>query len=181
MKYPASPLTPFLATLPCIRRRMRILREQRQPKGLDQLSAHTSIACALLNSLLALFSAPVLSFQWLAHSFAKTPGVGVSRTVLRATRVGRPSATPPRSLRLCGIICSGLGRSFVFITLQIPPFPASINMPRLFTKLQIPPPANSFFSHRYKTAGCHPIRTPKPSQRPLCLCGKISSGLPVLS
>ncbi len=75
MKYPPAALTPFLAALLCIRRRMRILREQRQPKGLDQLSAHASIACGLLNSLLALFSAPVLYFQWLAHSSAKTPGV----------------------------------------------------------------------------------------------------------
>src|SRR5258708_38764379 len=75
MKYAANHLTPFPATLLCIRRRMRILSEQREPKDLDQLSAHTSIACALLNSLLALFSAPVLYFQWLAHSSAKTPGV----------------------------------------------------------------------------------------------------------
>ena len=74
MKYPPAALTPFLATLLC-RRRMHIPSEQREPKGLDQLSARTTIACALLNSLLALFSAPVLYFQRLAHSSAKTPGV----------------------------------------------------------------------------------------------------------
>jgi hypothetical protein len=160
MKYPPASLTPFLATLLCIRRKMHILSEPSEPKH-DQPSARASIACALLNSLVALFSAPVLSFQWLAHSFAETPGVGVSRsdgwtlggrrrrlpmpeTVLRAARVGSPSATPPRSLRLCGIICRGSGRSFVFITLQIP----------LRT--------TSFFSHRYKMPGCGTLRSSWP-------------------
>jgi hypothetical protein len=73
MKYPPASLTPFLAALLCIRRKMHILSEPSEPKH-DQPSARASIACALLNSLVALFSAPVLSFQWLAHSLTKTPG-----------------------------------------------------------------------------------------------------------
>jgi hypothetical protein len=170
MKYPPAPLTLFFASLP-LTRPHRFLRHARPSRTAQALSAGASIACALLNSLASLFAAAVLSFQSFARSFAKCPGCGVSRsdgwalggsrrrlpmpeTVLRATRVECPSATPPRSLRLSGIICSGLDRSFVFITLQIPPSPASINMSRLFTKLQIPPHANSFFSHRYKTPGC---------------------------
>src|SRR6266849_9570503 len=81
MKYSPAPLTPFLAALLCIRRRMHILSEQREPKDLDQLSSHTPIACALLNSLASLFAPALVCFQSFADSFAKTPGVGVSRTV----------------------------------------------------------------------------------------------------
>ena len=47
MKYPPAPLTPFLASLLCIRRRTHILSEQREPKDLNQLSASTAIACSL--------------------------------------------------------------------------------------------------------------------------------------
>src|SRR5258708_1719336 len=75
MKYPPAALTPFLASLLCIRRRMHILSEQREPKDLDQLSAHTSIACALLNSLASLFPLALVCFQSFADSFGKTPGV----------------------------------------------------------------------------------------------------------
>jgi hypothetical protein len=75
MKYSPAPLTPFLAAL-CIRRRMPILNEQRERKDLDPLTLSTSIACALLNSLAALFATPLICFQSLADSFAKIPGVG---------------------------------------------------------------------------------------------------------
>jgi hypothetical protein len=39
-------------------------------------NSFSSIVCALFNSLVALFRARFLCFQQLAHSFAKTPGVG---------------------------------------------------------------------------------------------------------
>jgi len=80
MKYPPAPLTPFFASLLCIRRRTHILSEPREPED-DQLTTAASIACALLNSLVALFSAPVLYFQWLAASFHKTPGGGYPASV----------------------------------------------------------------------------------------------------
>ena len=175
MKYPASPLTPFLASLLCIRRKIHIPSEQREPKGLDQLSAHTSIACALLNSLLALFSAPVLSFQWLAHSFAKTRGVWGIPNVLRDTRVGTFSFSPLVTHH------SSLSSLFLFMRLQIPPFAASINMPRLFIQLQIPLRANPFFSHRYKTPGVSPCPDSKAFSVPSVPLWQNSLGLPVLS
>src|SRR5260370_23055379 len=73
MKYPASHLTPFLATL--LQEPRHPFRCQLLPSRTGQgLSAGASSACALLNSLVALFSTPILCFQRLAHSFAKTPG-----------------------------------------------------------------------------------------------------------
>jgi hypothetical protein len=162
MKYPSAPLTPFLAALP--QKPRHPFRCQLLPSRIAQgLSAGASIACALLNSLVALFQPLSFVFNGLRPLFAKHPGWGYPERFCRLTRVGCHSPTPLRSLRLftpssegCGIICNGLSRSFVFITLQIPPFLASINMPRLFTKLQIPRRANSFFSHRYKSTGVSP-------------------------
>ena len=80
MKYTPAPLTPFLAVLPRKSRhpfRCQLL-PSRTAKG---LSASASIACALLNSLVALFATPVLYFQWLAASFRKTPGFGYPASV----------------------------------------------------------------------------------------------------
>jgi hypothetical protein len=158
----ASPLTPFVASLQCIRRRTHILIEHREPKDLSQLSANATTACYLSALSLQRFRPLACLFSTASSLFCKNTrgypgpigGLPIPETVLRVTRVECPSATPPRSLRLSGIICSGLDRSFVFITLQIHPHALSINMSRLFTKLQIPPHANSFFSHRYKTPGC---------------------------
>ena len=132
MKYTSAPLTPFLATLP-----------QDAPVGSPRhslvsnstplLSICASIACALLNSLAALFSTAVVCFQSFADSFAKTPGVGV----LFAN-------APAPQFRLAP----------VFKNLQIPPPATSISMPRVFIYLEIPHPATTLFSHRYKSPGC---------------------------
>src|SRR5712692_541656 len=133
MKYPTSPLTPFLATLLCIRRRMHILSEQREPKDLDQLSAHTPIACALLNSLASLFPLALVCFQSFADSFCKTPGGGGTPRLSRLPRSSRghlPLVYPE--------LLSERGHS---------PLPCSF----LFIQLQIPVRANPFFSHPYKT------------------------------
>src|SRR5216684_8399516 len=104
MKYPTSPLSPFLAALLCIRRRMRILSEQREPKGLDQLSARTPIACALLNSLASLFPLALVCFQSFADSFGKTPGGGGTPRLSRLPRSSRGTchsftpSCPPRGV-----------------------------------------------------------------------------------
>jgi hypothetical protein len=74
MKYPAAPLTPFLPSPLCIRRRMHILTEQRELKD-HQPTLSASIACRLLKSLASLFPSPFLYFQSFAASFCKTPGV----------------------------------------------------------------------------------------------------------
>ncbi len=79
MKYPPAPLTPFFASLP-LTRPHRFLRHARPSRTAQVLSAGASIACALLNSLASLFAAAVLYFQSFAHSFAKYPGYGVSRS-----------------------------------------------------------------------------------------------------
>jgi len=76
MKYSQAPLTPFLPSLP-LTRAHRFLRYARPSRTAQALSAGPSIACALLNSLAALFAAAVLYFQSVAHSFAKHPGYGV--------------------------------------------------------------------------------------------------------
>jgi hypothetical protein len=78
MKYPSSPLAPFLAAVPqnslhCL------LAHSRVSRTAQTLSARASMSCALLNTLVALFSTAVVCFQELARSFAKTPGVGVAR------------------------------------------------------------------------------------------------------
>jgi hypothetical protein len=81
MKYPPAPLTPFLASPLCIRRRMHILTEQRELKD-HRPTLSASIACRLLvtlslegQSLASLFPSPFLYFQAFAASFRKTPGV----------------------------------------------------------------------------------------------------------
>ena len=79
-----------------------------QPRS---VSLAVSWYCALLNSLAALFATPILCFQQLARSFAKTPGVGVPRNV----GFHRPRVTGHQS-RLCP--------PFVFMTLRIA-FPGS--------------------------------------------------------
>ena len=139
MKYPASPLTSFLAVL-----------SQNPPHGYRRnsptartaqaLSDRASMACALLNSLVALFSFAVVCFQELAHSFAKTPAVrwGVP---LRNLRVLCASALPfavvtsvPRFQELTSC-------SLHLIDLHPPRFHAFTNCffrkPFLFTSIQI--------------------------------------------
>ena len=74
MKYPTSPLTPFFAALPQ-NSLHRLLAHSRVSRTAQALSDRVSMACALLNSLVALFLTPVVCFQELARSFAKTPGV----------------------------------------------------------------------------------------------------------
>ena len=82
MKYGVSPLTPFLTALSQISPH-GYYRNSIITRTAQALSARDSMPCALLNSLVALFSTAVVCFQELAHSFAKTPGVGVPRRQLR--------------------------------------------------------------------------------------------------
>jgi hypothetical protein len=127
MKYAPALLTPFVASLLCIRRRTHIRIEHREPKDLNQLSVNTTTACSLFALSLRRFRPLACLFSTACSLFSKnTRGGGITvrsvdlggsrgrlpmpETVLRATRVVCPSATPPRSRRLCGIICSGLDR-----------------------------------------------------------------------
>jgi hypothetical protein len=90
MKYWPTLLTPFLAALaqnPSQRSRHHSLVSRTS----QTLNVCASTACALLNSLVALFSTAVVCFQELADSFAKTPGVG--GTPRRSITIGR-SLTP---------------------------------------------------------------------------------------
>ena len=144
MKYPPVPLTPFVASLLRIRRRMHILSEPREPKDLNQLSASTTTACSLFGLSLQRFRPLACLFSTACSLFCKNTRGGVPRsdwwtlgrsqlrlpmpeTVLRATRVECPSATPPRSLRLftpssegCGIILQWFG-SLLFAVVWIAP------------------------------------------------------------
>jgi hypothetical protein len=136
MKYPPTLLTPFLAALPSkapISFRSRSLISQQG----TPLSAHASIACSLLNSLASLFATPSLYFQSFEDSFVKTPGGGGAVT---------SSSQTPFLL------------AFVFKNLQIPLRACPPKPLLIFSHLQIPWRANSFFSHRYKLPGCHPLK-----------------------
>ena len=82
MKYGTRRLTPFLAALPQNFLHY-LLAHSRVSRAAQTLSARASMPCALLKSLVALFSTAVVCFQELAGSFAKTPGVGVARQQLR--------------------------------------------------------------------------------------------------
>jgi hypothetical protein len=93
MKYPASLLTSFLATLS----QDVPLGSRRHPRVSilsTLLSACASIACALLKSLASLFATPFLYFQSVADSFCKKPGwVGAQvLLILAEKRAYLPSA-----------------------------------------------------------------------------------------
>jgi hypothetical protein len=143
MKYPPALLTPFLAALPqkapisfhC----SSLISHQGTP-----LSAHTSIACSLLNSLAALFATPVLCFQSFADSFAKTGGYGGTLRLSPCSFI--PSALREGQLHFCP--------AFVFKNLQIPLRACPPTPLFIFSHLRIPWRANPFVSHPYKTAGC---------------------------
>ena len=144
MKYPPAPLTPSFASLLCIRRRTHFPSELREPKDLNQLSASTTTACSLFGLSLQRFRPLACLFSTACSLFCKNTRGGVPRsdwwtlgrsqlrlpmpeTVLRATRVECPSATPPRSLRLftpssegCGIILQWFG-SLLFAVVWIAP------------------------------------------------------------
>src|SRR5713226_6434763 len=142
MKYPPAPLTPFTAALP--QKPRHPFRCQLQPSRRAQgLSAAPSLACALLNSLVALFSAPVLYFQRLAHSFARTPGVWGIPNVLRDTGVGTLSLATRHSPLVTFLVVSFhalTNPSFCGIDKYAPPFHAVTNpsprKPFLFTSIQ---------------------------------------------
>ena len=84
MKYSPAPLTPSFATLP--QNPPRLFRYHSPVSYAAQtLNTYASIACALLNSLAALFATPILCFQSLAASFAKYRGVGCPGTQTMAS------------------------------------------------------------------------------------------------
>jgi len=93
MKYPPAPLTPFLASLLCIRRRTHILSEQREPKDLNQLSASTAIACSLFALSLQRFRPLACLFSTACSLFCKnTRGGGIP---VRWMDSRRESTKPP--------------------------------------------------------------------------------------
>jgi hypothetical protein len=118
MKYSPAPLTPSPATLPqnvplCSRCHSLV------SIPLNVLSACTSIACALLNSLASLFATPLLCFQSFADSFAKTRGwwMGVPCAFFSFTPIFEgPLVYPERSSRGA----TPFLLAFVFKNLQIP-------------------------------------------------------------
>jgi hypothetical protein len=71
MKYLPAPLTPFSASLLCIRRRTHIPGEQRQPKDLNQLSVRASIACSLFALSLQRFGPLARLFSTACSLFCK--------------------------------------------------------------------------------------------------------------
>jgi hypothetical protein len=129
MKYPPGALTPFLASLLCIRRSARIPSEQREPKDLNQLSGGTATACSLFALSLQRFRPLACLFSTACSLFCKnTRGGGIpvrfvdsrrestktpdarDRSASYSGRVSLCDTPPLRSLRLCGIICTGLDR-----------------------------------------------------------------------
>src|ERR1700730_1440499 len=76
-----------------------------------------SLTCGLFISLCALFRTPILCFQSLAHSFAKTPGVG--------TLVPLNILCPSAAIRFLRALCFHTltncfsGKSFRLTTIQI--------------------------------------------------------------
>jgi hypothetical protein len=78
MKYLPAPLTPFVASLLCIRRRTHILIEHREPKYLNQLSANTTAACGLFALSLQRFRPLACLFSTACSLFCKnTRGGGI--------------------------------------------------------------------------------------------------------
>lgn len=151
MKYSASPLTPFFAALPrnapVSLRCHRLVTETGKPR-----SSISSIACTLLNSLAAFFATPLLCFQSLANSFAKTPGVGVPRMVLRDSA----------RIFLLTTHHSPLFPVFSYQQLTSCASPSIYQHVPLFMHLRIPFSANSFFSHRYKLPWVSPMTDHSP-------------------
>jgi hypothetical protein len=81
---PNRPLTPLSTAFTQIHRGVRYQCDSPLVDSLDALCASLanpffSDSCALLNSLVAPFATPILCFQQLTRSFAKTPGWGVPR------------------------------------------------------------------------------------------------------
>jgi len=125
MKYPASHLTPSVATL------------RQDPPGschshspnshtAKALSCTTSIVCRLLKSLASLFEPAVVCFQGLAASFRKTPGWGC------LGRLGCPTISDFQEFRPA----DGILLALVFKNLRIATSAPSICIPRVFTHLQ---------------------------------------------
>jgi hypothetical protein len=78
MKYPPAPLTPFLASLLCIRRRTHTLIEPRESKDLNQLSASATTACSLFALSLQRFRPLACLFSTACSLFCKnTRGGGI--------------------------------------------------------------------------------------------------------
>ena len=95
MKYPTSPLTPSVATLP-----EHPLRSCHSHSSISHpakaLTCTTSIVCRLLKSLGSLFEPAVVCFQRLAASFRKTPGVAYPRTAQSAPpKLRKRTPAPP--------------------------------------------------------------------------------------
>jgi len=76
MKYPPAPLTPFFASLLCLRRGMHILSGPRESKDLNQLSARTTTACSLFALSLQRFRPLACLFSIACSLFCKNTGGG---------------------------------------------------------------------------------------------------------
>src|SRR5260370_18734273 len=97
MKYPASLLTPFLATLS----QDVPLGSRRHPRVSilsTLLSACASIACALLKSLASLFVTPFLYFQSVAD--CKKPGGGGGTSCPNPSRKIGPTWPPLTTFKI---------------------------------------------------------------------------------
>jgi hypothetical protein len=167
MKYPPAPLTPFLASLLCIRRRTHVLSEQRDPKDLNQLSASTTTACSLFALSLQRFRPLACLFSIACSLFCNNWGGGIPvrwvdfrRESTKTPDSGDGSAgysgwvslcdTPAFSaplypeLRGVGIIMEAFGSLLCFHNLTNPSFPRIDKYVPPFHKLTNPSSRNLF-------------------------------------
>src|SRR5882762_7389576 len=97
-----------------------------------------------------------LFLSW--HSFRRSPRLFsiACGLFVQNTGGGGTSATSPRSLRLCVIICRYLVALLFSSTYKSPLDAYRFATFSVFMHLQIPFSATSLYSHLYKTPGCHP-------------------------
>ena len=140
MKYPPAPLTPFLPALPGKSTSTRIL----SPKNSVRAPA-IPLSTFRMNTSRTMSKQRTLS-PFRMNTYAKTGGGGLPISPLPSRFV---------CLKISRLYASRRARAVTHV--QLPLSPSSINMFRFFKELQIPPPANSFFSHLYKTLGVLPL------------------------
>jgi len=89
MKYPPAPLTPFFASLLCIRRRTHMPSESREPKDLNHLSVNATTACSLFALSLQRFRPLTCLFSTACSLFSENTRGGGIRVVSawRGTRL----------------------------------------------------------------------------------------------
>jgi hypothetical protein len=128
MKYPPAPLTPFLASLLCIRRRIAHPERARAEGSRSTNSQHLNILHALELSCRSFYNSSRLFSIVCSLFFPKHRGGGTSapRRVL--------CARPPQWVTLSFAVVASV---LVFNNLQIAPSTPSVCIPHIFIHLQI--------------------------------------------